>query len=70
MNAVKYVCEDKNSLKHTHTPSKKAKSMSQQSEDDTERGSAVSSTCFHDNSLAGPPTLWLVCNESSALKVR
>ncbi len=26
-----------------------AKSMSQQSEDDTERRSAVSNTCFHDN---------------------
>ncbi|MEQ2226472.1 hypothetical protein ILYODFUR_027824 [Ilyodon furcidens] len=48
---------------------KKAKWMSQQSEDDTERRSAVSTTCFHDNSLAGPPPPWLVCNESSALEV-
>lgn len=62
--------EKDNKGKETETHREEAKSMSQQSEDDTERRSALSNTRFHDNSLAGPLTPWLVCNESSALKVR
>lgn len=61
--------KDKTEIHTCYPHTKKAKWLSQRSEDDTEMRSAVSTECFHDNSLAGPPPSWPVCNESSALKV-